>query len=40
MKVIATGMKEAHAENASIWESALENFKREWPDVEIESRGV
>ena len=40
MKVIASGMKEAHAENASIWESALENFKREWPDVEIESRGV
>lgn len=42
MKVIASGMKEACAENAAIWESALEAFKREFPDCpEIESaRGV
>jgi len=33
MKVIASGFKEACAENASVWESALENFKREWPDI-------
>lgn len=32
MKVIASGMKEACAENAAIWESALEAFKREFPD--------
>ena len=36
MKVIASGMKEACAENASIWESALETFQREWPDCEIQ----
>ena len=32
MKVIASGMKEACAENAAVWESALEAFKREFPD--------
>lgn len=35
MKVIASGMKEACAENASIWESALEAFRREFPDFPI-----
>ena len=35
MKVIASGFKEACAENAAIWESALEAFKREFPDVNI-----
>jgi len=35
MKVIASGFKEACAENAAIWESALEAFKREFPDVKI-----
>jgi hypothetical protein len=33
MKVIASGMREGYAENASIWESALEAFRREFPDV-------
>ena len=32
LKIIASGMKESCAENASIWESALETFKREFPD--------
>lgn len=32
MKVIASGMKEACAENAAIWNGALEHFKREFPD--------
>ena len=32
MKVIASGMKESCAENACIWESALEAFRREFPD--------
>jgi hypothetical protein len=42
MKVIASGMKESCAENACIWESALEAFRREFPDCpEINSiRGV
>lgn len=40
MKVIASGFKEACAENASVWESALENFKREWPDCDIGPSGV
>jgi len=35
MKVIASGFKEACAENAAVWESALETFKREFPDVKI-----
>jgi hypothetical protein len=35
MKVIASGMKEACAENASIWESALEAFRREFPDYPV-----
>lgn len=35
MKVIASGMKEACAENAAIWESALEAFKREFPDLTV-----
>ena len=35
MKVIASGMKEACAENAAIWESALEAFKKEFPDLSI-----
>ena len=35
MKVIASSFKEACAENAAIWESALETFKREFPDVKI-----
>ncbi|KAL7430608.1 hypothetical protein ACHAXH_001712 [Discostella pseudostelligera] len=33
MKGIASGMREGYAENASIWESALEAFRREFPDV-------
>lgn len=32
LKIIASGMKESCAENACIWESALETFKREFPD--------
>lgn len=32
VKVIASGMKEACAENAAIWEGALEAFQREFPD--------
>lgn len=32
MKVVAGGFKEACAENAAIWEGALEAFKREFPD--------
>ena len=32
MKVIASGMKESCAENACIWENALEAFRREFPD--------
>lgn len=40
MKVIASGMKEACAENAAIWESALEAFKREFPDCPETVRGV
>jgi len=32
MKVVASGMKEACGENASIWESALEAFRREFPE--------
>jgi len=40
MKVIASGMKEACAENASVWESALEAFRREFPDCpELERAG-
>ncbi len=33
MKVIASEMKEGYAENASIWESALAAFQREFPDL-------
>ena len=33
MRVIASEMKEGYAENASIWESALAAFQREFPDV-------
>jgi hypothetical protein len=40
MKVIASGFKEACAENAAIWESALEAFKREFPDVNIPEASV
>lgn len=41
MKVIASGMKESYAENVNIWESALEAFKREFPDcLDITSIGV
>lgn len=40
MKVIACGFKEACAENAAIWESALEAFKREFPDVKIPEASV
>lgn len=32
VRVIASGMKEACAENAAIWEGALEAFRREFPD--------
>ena len=35
LKVIASGFKEACAENAAIWEGALEAFKREFPDINI-----
>ncbi|KAL3789457.1 hypothetical protein ACHAWO_002786 [Cyclotella atomus] len=35
MRVIARGMKEAYAENAAIWEAALDCFKREFPDVQV-----
>jgi len=40
MKVIASGFKEACAENAAIWEGALEAFKREFPDVNIPEASV
>lgn len=40
MKVIASGFKEACAENAAIWENALEAFKREFPDVNIPEASV
>lgn len=33
MRVIASEMKEGYAENASIWESALAAFQREFPDL-------
>lgn len=33
MAVIASGMREGYAENASIWESALEAFRRDFPDI-------
>ncbi|KAL9180343.1 hypothetical protein ACHAXT_008313 [Thalassiosira profunda] len=32
MRVVASAMREACAENAAIWESALEAFAREFPD--------
>jgi hypothetical protein len=35
MRVVAGGMKEACAENAAIWEAALDCFKREFPDVQV-----
>jgi hypothetical protein len=35
LKVVASGMKEACAENAAIWEAALECFKREFPEVHV-----
>ena len=43
MKVIASGMKEACAENAAIWDGALQHFQREFPDcpdVSQSMRGV
>lgn len=40
MKVIASGFKEACAENAAIWESALEAFKREFPEVNVPETSV
>ena len=33
MRVVAKGMKDACAENAAIWESALESFKKEFPEI-------
>eukprot|EP00804_Cyclotella_cryptica_P000879 CCRYP_001106-RA/>CCRYP_001106-RA protein AED:0.28 eAED:0.28 QI:0/-1/0/1/-1/1/1/0/735 len=35
MKVVASAMKEGCAENAAIWEAALEVFKRDFPEVHI-----
>jgi hypothetical protein len=32
MKVIASGMKEACAENAAVWDGALEAFRRDFPE--------
>lgn len=32
MKVIASGMKEACAENAAVWDAALEAFRRDFPE--------
>ncbi|KAL7534169.1 hypothetical protein ACHAWF_004738 [Thalassiosira exigua] len=32
LRVVASGMREACAENAAIWEGALEAFRREFPD--------
>jgi len=41
MRIVASGMKEACAENAAIWEAALDCFKREFPDVQVpNSEGV
>ena len=33
IRAIASGMREGCAENASIWEGALEAFRREFPDM-------
>jgi hypothetical protein len=38
MKVVASAMKEGCAENAAIWEAALEVFKRDFPEVHIPNR--
>ncbi|KAL7520559.1 hypothetical protein ACHAWX_005276 [Stephanocyclus meneghinianus] len=38
MKVMATAMKEGCAENAAIWEAALEAFKRDFPEVHVPNR--
>jgi len=35
VRAVACGMKEACAENAAIWEAALECFKREFPEVHV-----
>lgn len=35
MRVVARGMRDACAENAAIWESALECFRREFPEIRV-----
>ena len=40
LRVVASAMKEACTENIAIWETALECFHREFPDMQLSDRDV